>query len=75
MITLYKTKYNPATDTKCATITVTCVTTQTKRTVTIDYGANNAHRAAVESIHGFTADTLAFVGAEGKFNFYAHNSN
>jgi len=74
MITLYKTKYQPATDTTGAHIVVTCVTTATKRTVAIDFGANNANRAAVSSIHGFDPDTLAYVGSEGKFDFYAHTS-
>lgn len=74
MITLYKTKYQPATNTTGARIVVTCVTTQVKHTLPIDYSANSANRAAVSAVHGFDPEALVYVGSEGKFDFYAHTS-
>ncbi len=71
MITLYKTRYNPATNTKGASITVKCITTGCTRTVPYDHGAHNANRSAIQAIYGFHPDRMTHVGVEGKFDFYA----
>jgi hypothetical protein len=71
MITLYKTRYNPATGTKGASITVKCISTGCTRTVPYDYGAHNVNRSAIQAIHGFHPDRMTYVGSEGKFDFYA----
>lgn len=74
MITVYKTRQNPATDSKGTTITVKCITTGCTRTVPFDYSAHNPCRAAIETIHGFHPDRMTFAGSEGKYNFYAVNN-
>ena len=75
MITLYKTRQNPATDTKGTTITVKCITTGCTRTVPYDYSAHNANRSAIQTIHGFHPDRMTHVGCEGKHDFYAVATN
>jgi hypothetical protein len=75
MITVYKVRQNPATDTKGASITVKCITTGCTRTVPYDHGAHNAQRSAIQSIHGFHPDRMSFVGQDGKHDFYAVNTN
>jgi hypothetical protein len=71
MITLYKTRYNSPTDRKGSTITVKCVTTGCSRTVPFDHAAQNANRAAIQTIHGFHPDRMTHVGCEGNYHFYA----
>jgi hypothetical protein len=74
MITVYKTRQNPATDSKGTTITVKCITTGCTRTVPFDYSAHNANRAAIETIHGFHPDRMTFAGRDGKYDIYAVNN-
>jgi len=74
MITVYKTRQNPATDSKGTTITVECINTGCTRTVPFDYSAHNPNRAAVETIHGFHPDRMIYVGRDSKYDIYAVNN-
>lgn len=74
MITVYKVKYQPSTDTKGASFLVCRIDNKKTRKLPYDFGVDNPAKYAIHLGFGEDVARLEFVGSQGKDNaecFYA----